>query len=118
MTIQDIVEEVVGQLDNQIDTGDDLFYDYQKDHNKLTVDGRYELSKLEAQFGEILTKKDQESDPDTVAGLIILTAGYLPSRGEVIKHPSGIEFEIIDADARRVLKICIKNINKILKKEV
>tara|TARA_R110002050_G_scaffold8396_5_gene30810 strand:- start:63 stop:911 length:849 start_codon:yes stop_codon:yes gene_type:complete len=118
VTIQDIVEEVVGQLDNQIDTGDDLFYDYQKDHNKLTVDGRYELNKLEAQFGEILTKKDQESDPDTVAGLIILTAGYLPSRGEVIKHPSGIEFEIIDADARRVLKICIKNINKILKKEV
>lgn len=113
VTIQDIVEEIVGQLDNQIETGESLFFDYQQKTHKVTVDGRYELDKLEDQFGKILINKRQDGDPDTVAGLVILTAGYLPSRGEVIKHSSGLDFEIIDADARRVLKVCIHNLNKL-----
>ncbi len=113
VTIQDIVEEVVGQLDNQIETGESLFFDYQQKNHKVTVDGRYELDKLEAQFGKILMNKNQEGDPDTIAGLVILTAGYLPSRGEVVKHPSGLDFEVIDADARRVLKVCIHNLDRL-----
>jgi CBS domain containing-hemolysin-like protein len=118
VTIQDIVEEIVGQLDNQIETMDPLFFEYEEDKNKVTVDGRYELDKLEEQFGTIITKKKQEGDPDTVAGLVILTAGYLPARGEVIQHSSGLDFEIIDADARRVSKVCIHNLDKIHSKEI
>ncbi len=50
---------------------------------------------------------DEESEVDTLGGLIFSMLGRVPARGELIRHPSGIEFEVLDADPRRVKKVKI-----------
>jgi len=55
---------------------------------------------------------DEEEEADTLAGLIFKIAGRVPARGEIIRHGSGLEFEILDSDPRRVkkLKVDVKNV--------
>jgi magnesium and cobalt transporter len=54
--------------------------------------------------------EDSEDDIDTLGGLVSSIAGRVPARGELIKHPSGLEFEVVDADARRIRKLRVRNI--------
>ena len=69
--------------------------------------GRTEIEELEKHLKLKLTPEDEESDVDTLGGLIFSMLGRVPARGELIHHPSGIEFEILDADPRRVKKVKI-----------
>ncbi|MGC2342262.1 MAG: transporter associated domain-containing protein, partial [Methyloceanibacter sp.] len=54
-----------------------------------------------------LVSKEQEEDIDTLGGLVFSIAGRIPARGELVRHPSGIEFEVLDADPRRIKKLHI-----------
>ena len=54
---------------------------------------------------------DERDELDTVGGLVITTAGYVPVRGEVIAHESGLEFEVLDSDPRRVNIVRISGLN-------
>jgi CBS domain containing-hemolysin-like protein len=49
-----------------------------------------------------------EEDIDTVAGLVVALAGRVPQRGEVIAHPDGYEFEVVEADPRRVRRVRVR----------
>ena len=54
---------------------------------------------------------DEEREAtDTLGGLVINLAGHVPARGELVKHPSGIEFEVIEGDPRRVRQLRVRNL--------
>ena len=55
-----------------------------------------------------LMGEDQDEDIDTLGGLVFALAGHLPSEGEVIPHASGAEFEVVDADPRRIKRVRLR----------
>jgi magnesium and cobalt transporter len=56
----------------------------------------------------LLTEEERDADIDTVGGLVFTLAGRVPARGEVISHDSGLEFRILDSDARRIRRLRAK----------
>lgn len=71
----------------------------------ISVDGRMTMDSFENQFGPILTPEDKENNPKTIGGLVLSLAGHIPVRGEMITHSSGIQFEIVQSDARRIKRL-------------
>ena len=65
------------------------------------------MSELESHLGLKLLKPEEEEDIDTLGGLVFALLGRVPARGELIRHPAGLEFEVLDADPRRVKKLRI-----------
>ena len=64
------------------------------------------LKDFEKEFGHVLTQEErQKEENDTVGGLIMSLIGRVPTRMEIIKHPSGMEFEILEADPRRIVRV-------------
>ena len=57
-----------------------------------------------------LTDHDEidEEEVDTLGGLVFMLAGHIPARGEVVKHPDGPEFEVVDADPRRIKRLRVR----------
>jgi magnesium and cobalt transporter len=66
------------------------------------------IEDFEAHAGVHLTEEEREADIDTVGGLVFTLAGRVPARGEVISHASGMEFRVLDADARRIRRLRVK----------
>ena len=60
-------------------------------------------------MGREFATDDEEEDVDTLGGLVFTLAGRVPERGEIIPHPDGLEFEVVDADARRVKRLRIND---------
>ena len=74
----------------------------------LDIDARLPIEDFEARFGPVLTEDEREADIDTVGGLVFTLAGRVPARGEVLSHPSGCEFRVLDADARRIRRLRVR----------
>ncbi|MCB1530215.1 MAG: HlyC/CorC family transporter [Rhodospirillales bacterium] len=111
VTIGDIIEAIVGEVEDEFDT-DDQPELIEKPDGTLLADARYDLEEFEEKYGCLL-KEEEREDADTIGGLVFLAAGRVPARGEVIRHESsGMVFEIVDADPRRVERVLIKNIPK------
>lgn len=108
VTIGDIIEEIVGHLEDEHDT-DATPQIIQHDDGSLIADARYDVDEFEEEYGEVLSKEEREEN-DTLGGLVFYMAGRVPSRGEVLTHDSGMVFEILDADPRRVNRIKISHI--------
>lgn len=109
-TIEDLVEQIVGEIEDEHDVDEGPLLTARSD-GTYDVDARLGLADFEQTIGEILTDEEREDSGDTVGGLIFNLAGRVPTRGEVILHEvSGVEFEIIDADARRIRRVRVCNI--------
>jgi CBS domain containing-hemolysin-like protein len=108
VTIEDVVEQIVGNIEDEHDT-DDAPRMTDRPDGSIVADARVELSEFEARFGAIFTEAEKETN-DTLGGLVIGLAGRVPGRNELIRHPSGIEFEILDSDPRRVRRLRVRNI--------
>lgn len=104
VTIEDLLEQVVGEIEDEHDTEEDAMI-VQEAPGSLLVDARAALDELEEELGFALTTEDDEEEIDTLGGLLFLLAGRVPVRGEVIAHPSGVEFEVIEADLRRIKRL-------------
>ncbi|MEL0111811.1 MAG: hemolysin family protein [Rickettsiales bacterium] len=104
-TIEDLVEQIVGEIEDEHDVDEGPLLTARPD-GSLDIDARLSLGEFETTVGKILTDEEREEGSDTVGGLIFNLAGRVPTRGEVILHEeSGVEFEIIDADARRIRRV-------------
>ena len=106
VSIEDLVEVIVGDIADEHDTEDDLEIKPVEEGIHL-ADGRVDLAPLEALLGIDLLPEDEEEEADTLAGLIFKIAGRVPGRGEIIRHESGLEFEILESDPRRVKRVRI-----------
>src|SRR5690606_39966686 len=69
------------------------------------VDARLAVADLEAELETDFLPEDDDSEIDTVGGLIFMLAGRVPAIGEVIEHPSGYRFEIVDGEPRRITRV-------------
>ena len=104
LTIEDLVEEIVGEIEDEhdIDTSPHLI---QRPDGSYLVDARLEIPEFEEKSGIDLTPDDWEEDVDTLGGLVFSLLGRVPQRGEVIRHPGGAELLVVDADPRRVKRL-------------
>jgi CBS domain containing-hemolysin-like protein len=100
VTIEDLVEEIVGEIEDEHDLSNEPNL-VRNDDGSFTADARVAIGVLEAEIGVKLIDADGE-DIETLGGLVFSMAGRVPIRGELIRHASGIEFEILDADPRRI----------------
>jgi len=105
VTIEDLVEEIVGDIADEHDEKDELIS--QVAENSWVADARYEIEDAEELLGLELLSEEEEEEADTLGGLIFHMLGRVPARGELIRHPAGIEFEVVAADPRRVRHIAI-----------
>lgn len=110
VTIGDITESIIGEIDDEFDPETDADI-IAKPDGSLIVDARVDIRTFEAQAGPILSE-DERENVDTVGGLASALAGHVPSRGEMLSHPSGAIFEILDADPRRVKRLRVRNLPK------
>lgn len=106
VSIEDLVEVIVGDIADEHDTEEDLEI-RQTEEGVHLADGRVDLARLEQLLAVDLLPEDEEEEADTLAGLIFKIAGRVPARGEIIRHESGLEFEILDSDPRRVKRVRI-----------
>ena len=104
VTIEDLVEQIVGDIEDEHDEdaakrlqaiGDDLW----------EADARLELAELEAETGQSFATPAIGVDVDTLGGMVFMLAGKVPAVGEMIDHPSGWRFEVIDGDPRMVRRL-------------
>jgi len=106
VTIEDLVEEVVGEIVDEHDVEPPRLFE--EPGGSLVGFARAEIAELEDRLGPALTELARAEDIDTLGGLVVTIAGRVPSRGEVIRHESGVEFDILDADPRRVRRLRIR----------
>ena len=104
VTIEDLVEEIVGEIEDEHDkeTRPRMI---KKGLGLVDVDARLSIDEFEEEVGSFLSDNDREEDIDTMGGLVFYLAGRVPGRGEVIVHNSGMEFEVLDADPRRIRRL-------------
>lgn len=106
VTIEDLVEQVVGEIEDEHDKVARPMI-VERGDGALDVDARTELEELEARLGMDLLDDERDEDVDTVGGLIFELIGRVPQRGEVVEHESGLRFEILDADPRKIKRVRI-----------
>jgi magnesium and cobalt transporter len=106
VTIEDLVEEIVGEIEDEHDRDDEPKIERRRD-GSWVADARIEIEKLESCIGPVVDE-DEREDIDTLGGLVFTVAGRVPIRGEIIAHRGGIEFEILDADPRRVHRVRVR----------
>jgi magnesium and cobalt transporter len=108
LTIEDLVEEIVGEIDDEHDIEETTPLVLRKDG---TVDARARatIEEFERRFGNVF-EEDERDNIDTLGGLVFAVVGRMPERGEIVRHPSGIEFEVLDVDPRRIRRLRVRNI--------
>ena len=108
-TIEDLVEAIVGEIEDEHDSVEKpLFVEVGEDI--LEADARAPIEELEARLGCDFLPEERDEDVETIGGVVASLAGRVPQRGEIISHPSGIEFEITEADARRVKRLRVRRV--------
>ena len=115
ITIEDLVEQIVGEIEDEHDKTTTPRFEI-KDDGTAIADARLQVEDLEAMVGELLDD-DERDEVDTVGGLVFALAGRVPSRGEVVRHRTGIQFEILDGDPRRITLLKIRGLPRAVAKQ-
>lgn len=106
VSIEDLVEEVVGEIEDEHDVDEGASLTVHPNRG-LLAKARTTIEELETHLGYDLVSDEDEDEFDTLGGLVFALAKRVPVRGEIVTHPSGIEFEVLDADARRIKRLRI-----------
>ena len=109
VTIEDLIEEIVGEIEDEHDVAD-APYLVERPDGTLVADARTPIDALEERQGIRLRPAGDQEEVDTLGGLVSALAGRVPKRGEIIVHPSGIEFEVLEGDPRRIRRLCVRSL--------
>ena len=106
VSIEDLIEQVVGEIADEHDADEGQLWIEEKPGCYI-VQARVPLEEFEAEIGRSLTSHEDvdEEEIDTLGGLVFMLSGRVPARGEVVLHPEGPEFEVLDADPRRIKRL-------------
>jgi magnesium and cobalt transporter len=109
VTIEDLIEQVVGEIEDEHDIDEARTFVKEKP-GVWMAQAKTSLEAFEAEIGMDLTAHDEidEEEVDTLGGLVFMLSGHVPARGEVVKHPDGPEFEVVDADPRRIKRLRVR----------
>lgn len=107
VTLEDLVEEIIGEIEDEHDEKEGSEIN-KIDDLSFEVSARMSVHNLEKKLGIKLVRGDEAEDFDTLGGLVFYLMGHVPAKGEVVKHYSGIEFEVLEADARKVSKLLVR----------
>ncbi|MEM7296229.1 MAG: transporter associated domain-containing protein, partial [Pseudomonadota bacterium] len=109
VTIEDLIEQVIGEIEDEHDTAEGKYWRLEKP-GLYQAQAKAPLEEFQAEIGVDLTADENidGEDIDTLGGLVFMLAGKVPARGEVLVHPAGPEFEVVDADARRIKRLRVR----------
>ena len=107
VTIEDLIEQVIGEIEDEHDIDEGQFWILEKPGCYL-AQAKTPLEDFEAEIGMKLVEAADEEEVDTLGGLVFMLSGRVPGRGEMIPHPDGPEFEIVDADPRRIKRLRVR----------
>jgi magnesium and cobalt transporter len=107
VTIEDLVETIVGDISDEHDEVQAAMV-VERTDGALDINARLPVEEFETRMGPVLSEDERDADIDTVGGLVFTLAGRVPAKGEVISHPSGIEFRVLDADPRRIRRLRVR----------
>lgn len=109
VTIEDLIEQVIGEIEDEHDQDEARLWTVEKPGCYL-AQAKTPLDEFEAATGLQLSRhQDVDSEEiDTLGGMVFMLAGHVPARGEVVAHPDGFEFEVVDADPRRIKRLRLR----------
>lgn len=107
VTIEDLVEQIVGDIEDEHDT-DETKLILPRAPGEFDASARAALEEIEKMVGFALVDEEEAEEIDTLAGLVFSLVGRVPQRGEIVKHPAGLEFEVLDADPRRLKRLRVR----------
>jgi len=111
VTIEDVIEEIVGEIEDEHDDADRPKLVARPDGTFLAP-GRTPIDALAAHVDGAIVPDGFEEGVTTLGGLVVALAGRVPARGEIVKHPLGFEFEVLEADPRRVKRLRVRGLTK------
>jgi CBS domain containing-hemolysin-like protein len=106
VSMEDIVETIVGNIEDEHDEATAEQISRGVD-GKFTVEARAPLDEVAEAVGLDVSELEEAADVDTIGGLVTAIAGRVPARGEIVAGPQGFEFEVLDADPRRLKRVRI-----------
>lgn len=104
VTIEDLVEQIVGDIEDEHDEAEETNIVADPKLGLVAI-ARTPIAELEERLGIKLLDPEEEPEIDTIGGLVFSLLGRVPIRGELVRHPTGVEFEVLDADPRRIKKV-------------
>jgi CBS domain containing-hemolysin-like protein len=107
VTIEDLVETITGDIADEHDDPDAPMVTERPD-GSLDVNARLPVEAFEEKLGPVLSEDERDADIHTVGGLVFTLAGRVPAKGEVVSHPSGLEFRVLDADPRHIRRLRVR----------
>ncbi len=106
VTIEDLMEEIVGDIEDEHDEAETALITATGDH-AWEADARLPISDLESTLGEPLADAETLDEVDTLGGLVFMLAGRVPALGETVAHPAGFTFTVMEGDPRMVKRLAI-----------
>jgi CBS domain containing-hemolysin-like protein len=113
VTFPDLIEEIIGDIQDAQDRTPG-FQLIERADGSILADARITLDEIAESYGVNLVVEGLEDEIDTLGGLVVALAGRVPTRGELITHPTGLEIEVLDADPRRVKRLYLRGIQKLV----
>ncbi len=107
VSIEDLVEMIVGDIEDEHDDASRAMIEAEAESGRFIADAKATLDEVLRVVDVDLTEEPAAADVDTIGGLVVTLAQRVPARGELIKGPLGLEFEVLDADPRRIKRIRI-----------
>ncbi len=107
VTIEDLIETIIGEIDDEHDEVEGALWKQEKPGVYL-AQSTAPLDEFEADIGLRLRTDEDDEEIDTLGGLVFLRTGRVPARGEIVPHESGAEFEVVDADPRRIKRLRVR----------
>jgi magnesium and cobalt transporter len=107
VTIEDLIETVIGEIEDEHDEDEGALWKEEKP-GVILAQSTAPLEEIEAALGVALRTDEEDEEIDTLGGLVFLRSGRVPARGEVVDHESGVQFEIVDADPRRIKRLRVR----------
>lgn len=107
VTIEDLIEQVIGEIEDEHDIAEGKFW-IEEAPGCYLAQSRTPIDEFEEVIGQKLMLGDGDEEIDTLGGLVFMLAGRVPARGEVVKHPDGLDFEVVDADPRRIKRMRVR----------